>query len=146
MKVHDFHGEYIKERFGESKKAYVVLYTIGHQIEDKISYCTTNNDMMRGMVLDKVGIVALDYVGDEIKKYLKEKNNFLNISNEIYPGDKDFEVKNQNYIYNYVKNSNISINEYGQMTPIKSVALIICLSSRCKKVTSRCDKCLNKCF
>lgn len=143
---HSFLGQYIDKCLKECEKSYAVVYTMGNKIEEKILHCTNNNDMIRGMVLDKIGIVALDFVGEEVKKYINKKNYPLKISNEIYPGDKDFEVKNQNHIYNYLNNTNISINEYGQMTPIKSVGLIICLSSKCKEAVSRCDKCLNKCF
>ncbi|MEG0855884.1 MAG: hypothetical protein RSG52_05340 [Terrisporobacter sp.] len=143
--IHNFSGEYVRSCFENSEKAYAVLYTIGSKIEEKILYYTNNNDMIRAMVLDKIGIVALDYVGEEIKKYLKKETD-INIYCELYPGDKGFEVKNQCIIYEYVKNNNISINEYGQMTPIKSVALVVCLSSQCEKKGSRCDRCLNKCF
>lgn len=142
---HNFKGEYINNCFQDSEESYAVLYTIGNKIEEKIDYCINNNDMTRGVILDKVGIVALDYVGHEIKKYLQSQLN-LSVIYEIYPGDKDFKLENQQSIYKYVENSHITINEYNQMTPIKSVALIICLSSKCKKLDSRCDKCLNKCF
>lgn len=143
---HKFQGDYIKNSLEASVKSYAILYTIGKNIDENILYHTNNNDMIRGMVLDKIGIVALDYVGEKIKNYLEEKNNPLNISLEIYPGDKGFDIENQNLIYDYVKNNDISINEYGQMSPIKSVALVLCLSLDNEQITSRCENCLNKCF
>ena len=143
---HKFQEDYIKNSLEISEKSYAILYTIGNEIEENILYYTNNNDMIRGMILDKIGIVALDYVGEKVKNYLEEKNNPLKTSFEIYPGDKGVNVQNQSLIYNYVKNNDICINEYGQMNPIKSVALVLCLSLNNEQITSRCEKCLNKCF
>ena len=39
--------------------------------------------MMRGLVLDKIGIVALELINENIKKYLEYNNPNLNISHEI---------------------------------------------------------------
>lgn len=142
---HKFEGKYIEECFSKTHKSYAILYSIGNEIENKIKYHINNNDMTRGMVLDKVGIVALDYINEEIKKYMEAKNKGFNISFEIYPGDRNFEVSNQKYIYDYVKNDYITINDYGQMTPIKSVAMILCIG-KCKNSKSRCEQCLNKCI
>ena len=143
---HKFQEDYIKNSLKISEKSYAILYTIGNEIEENILYYTNNNDMIRGMILDKIGIVALDYIGEKVKNYLEDKNNPLKTSFEIYPGDKGFNVRNQSLIYDYVKNNDICINEYGQMNPIKSVALVLCLSLNDEQVTSRCEKCLNKCF
>ena len=143
-KNHDFTGEYIKENIQKSDKAYAVLYTIGNKIEEKINKCTYSNDMIRGYVLDKIGIVALDYVNDYIKNNLRLQNK-LNISAEVYPGNKDFEVSNQRKIYEYVENDIININEYNQINPIKSVAMILGLGQS-ENCISRCDICENKCI
>lgn len=142
---HEFKGEYIQDCFKSSKKAYAILYTIGAKIEEKIQYNINNNDMMRGLILDKVGIVALDYINENIKSYLANINNGLNISHEIYPGDKGFDVENQKHIYNYLINEHITINEYNQMNPIKSIAMVICMGL-CKNLKSRCENCNNKCY
>lgn len=140
----DFGGEYVKKCFAQCEKSYVALYSIGSKIEDKINKSMSSNDMIRGFVLDKVGIVALDYINDCIKKNLEDKYD-LYISSEIYPGNKDFEVNNQRIIYEYLKNDDITINEYNQMHPIKSVAMILCIGKN-KSCVSRCDECGNKCM
>ncbi|MDX5634671.1 hypothetical protein SIK50_18030, partial [Clostridioides difficile] len=73
----------------------------------------------------------------------------LKISHEIYPGDKDFEVERQKDIYNYVKNKynsiEIEINDYHQLSPIKSVAMLILMGDE-ENLESRCSKCPRKCF
>ncbi|WP_338658459.1 hypothetical protein [Paraclostridium sordellii] len=129
IKENNFTGNYIIKCFKECEKAYSILYTIGSEIDKNINYHMSNNDMMRGLVLDKIGIVALDYINENIKKYLEDNNPNLNILHEIYPGDKEFSIENQRNIYNYFKNEYININEYNQMNPIKSVAMVICMGS-----------------
>lgn len=145
IKENNFTGNYIRECFENSEKAYSILYTIGNKIDKNINYHMNNNDMMRGLILDKVGIVALDYINENIKKYLEDNNSNLNISHEIYPGDRGFGIENQKKIYDYLKNEYITINEYNQMNPIKSVAMIICMGN-CKNLKSRCENCENKCY
>lgn len=145
IKENKFTGNYIIKCFESSEKAYSILYTIGNEIDKNINYYMSNNDMMRGLVLDKIGIVALDYINENIKKYLEDNNPHLNISHEIYPGDKEFSIENQRNVYNYFKNEYITINEYNQMNPIKSVAMVICMGS-CKNLKSRCENCANKCY
>lgn len=142
---HNLTGNYIKKCFKTSDKAYAILYTIGSDIETLINYHMNNNDMMRGLALDKVGIVALDSINESIKKHLKDINCDLNISYEVYPGDKDFNLENQKKIYEYIKSSYISINEYNQMNPIKSVAMIICMG-KYTNTNSRCENCSKKCY
>lgn len=145
IKENNFTENYIIKCFESSEKAYSILYTIGSEIDKNINYHMNNNDMMRGLVLDKVGIVALDYINENIKKYLEDNNKKLNISYEIYPGDKEFSIENQKKIYNYFKNEYITINKYNQMNPIKSVAMVICMGNY-KILKSRCENCENKCY
>lgn len=145
IKENNFTGNYIIKCFESSEKAYSILYTIGSEIDKNINYHMSNNDMMRGLVLDKIGIGALDYINENIKKHLEDNNPHLNISHEIYPGDKEFSIENQRNIYNYFKNEYITINEYNQMNPIKSVAMVTCMGS-CKNLKSRCENCANKCY
>ncbi|AXU79345.1 TPA: hypothetical protein ACHTFF_000071 [Clostridioides difficile] len=133
----------------ECKKAFAVLYTIGDKIDFKMNDYMENCNMMAGIALDKIGIVCLDYINEKIKMYLKGKYDSLKISHEIYPGDKDFEVERQKDIYNYVKNKynsiEIEINDYHQLSPIKSVAMLILMGDE-ENLESRCSKCPRKCF
>lgn len=131
------------------KKAFAILYTIGDKIDIKMNDYMKNCNMMAGLALDKIGIVCLDYINEKIKIYLKETYSNLNISYEIYPGDKDFKVENQKDIYKYIKNKynnvEIEINDYHQLSPIKSVAMIILMGEK-ENTESRCSKCIRKCF
>ncbi len=133
----------------ECKKAFAILYTIGDKIDIKMNDYMENCNMMAGLALDKIGVVCLDCINEKIKMCLKEKYSNLNISYEIYPGDKDFEVEKQKDIYNYIKNKyksvEIEINDYHQLSPIKSVAMLILMGDE-ENLESRCSKCPKKCF
>lgn len=131
------------------KKAFAILYTIGDKIDIKMNNYMENCNMMAGLALDKIGVVCLDCINEKIKRNLKEEHNNLNISYEIYPGDKDFEIEKQREIYNYIKNKynnvEIEINDYHQLSPIKSVAMLILMGDE-ENLESRCSKCPQKCF
>ncbi|HBG5342780.1 TPA: hypothetical protein KQG29_000103 [Clostridioides difficile] len=131
------------------KKAFAILYTIGDKIDIKMNDYMGHYNMMAGLALDKIGVVCLDSINEKIKICLKEKYSNLNISYEIYPGDKDFEVEKQKDIYNYIKNKynsvEIEINDYHQLSPIKSVAMLILMGDE-ENLESRCSKCPKKCF
>ncbi|MCC0782339.1 hypothetical protein IR152_04305 [Clostridioides sp. ES-S-0108-01] len=133
----------------ECKKAFAILYTIGDKIDIKMNDYMKTSNMMAGLALDKIGIVYLDCINEKIKMCLKEKYASFNISHEIYPGDKDFEVERQKDIYNYIKNKynniEIEINDYHQLSPIKSVAMLILMGDE-ENLESRCSKCPRKCF
>lgn len=137
------------KNFKDKYKSFAVLYSIGDRINDEINHLMENYSMMASLALDKIGVVALDFVNAKVKEFLKLNFPHLNISNEVYPGSKDFGVENQTMIYNSIKSEfsdlTISINEYHQLSPIKSVALVILIGKGTCTV-SRCDKCENKCF
>ncbi|MEJ8554549.1 hypothetical protein [Tepidibacter sp. Z1-5] len=140
-------GKYAFDKLKECKSIYVALYTIGEDIEDRINYYTNNNEMIRGMVLDKIGIVALDYINDKIKSNILNEISDLKISAEIYPGERDFEVSNQKIIFELLKdeNSYIKINEHYQFFPIKTVGVIFGVGLKENNI-DRCENCKNKCY
>lgn len=140
-----FKGKFINECFDESQKAYVALYTIGPRLDERIGEYISSSDMMRGMALDKVGVVALDFIKYNIARYLERINPGLCVTNEVYPGERDFPVDNQKFIYEPLRNDIISINEYNQMTPIKSVAILMFLEDSPRELRNRCEFCQNKC-
>ncbi|WFD11304.1 hypothetical protein [Tepidibacter hydrothermalis] len=140
-------GKYAFDRLKDCKNIYIALYTIGTDIEERIKYYTNNNEMIRGMVLDKIGIVALDYINDKIKYNILNQIPGLKISSEIYPGESDFDVSNQKIIFDLLKNenSNIRINEHYQLFPIKTVGVIFGVGLKDNNI-GRCDNCKNKCY
>ncbi|QZY54930.1 hypothetical protein [Crassaminicella profunda] len=140
-------GEYAFNQLKICERVCVALYTIGKEMDHKIKYYANNNEMMRGMILDKIGVVALDDIKEGIKLKLLKEVAPLKISSEIYPGEKDFSIFNQRIIFDLLKDENmhICINEEYQFFPIKTVGVIFGLG---RKAHNRdlCESCENKCF
>lgn len=119
----------VKKYLSDSDKVFSIIYTIGDEIDLNITEYMSSNDMIRGMFLDKIGVVALDYIKSQAKEYI-EKSTGLNIVHQVYPGNTDFDAEKQLGIYclfDVDVKDHININEYGQMNPIKSVAFLVFL-------------------
>lgn len=121
-----------------------VIYTVGNKIEDVIESYTKNTESIRALIMDKLSIVVLDCIQEFILEQIEKKNN-LYVSKEISPGNRNFPLDNQKKILEIMDNiEKISVNEYYQLFPVKSVALKFELLNE-KKIYSRCEDCENPC-
>ncbi|OHW62014.1 vitamin B12 dependent methionine synthase, activation domain [Andreesenia angusta] len=139
---------YAAEELAGSSSVYAVLYTVGQKIEKKIAEHSSSAEMIRAMILDKIGIVALDFVKERIKESISREIGMLHISAEIYPSQGDFDISNQKTIYELLsdESNSISINSSSQFIPLKTVAAIFgigeteCSYGMCDRCESKCDK------
>lgn len=139
-------GEHIYKSLKDCSSVYFSIYSVGAEIEKVISKHSSNNEMMRAMILDKMGVVALDFINESIKSYILENESPQKISCEVYPGDKDFKITNQKIIHNVFKFSDdiVSINEEFQLYPLKTVGVIFGIGNKeCRD--NRCDFCSSRC-
>ena len=122
-----------------------ILYTVGNRLENKINEYLSKSEAMRAMILDKIGVVLLDEIKDKIIQDIYHNHNFYVIE-EMYPSEtKDFPLEKQKEIYENIKGSkNITINEYYQLNPVKSVALRLVLGEK-PKFINKCNHCTSKC-
>lgn len=139
-------SKYAANEFKNSNSVYLVLYTIGELIEEKIKEYTNSAEMIRAIILDKIGIVALDFIKEKIKESIRDEIVPFNISSELYPSQRDFSISNQQTIYNILKSNikSINISNSYQLSPIKSVAVIFGIGNN-KCSYTMCDRCDNKC-
>lgn len=138
---------YLAKELENSSSIYLVVYTIGNKIEDKIEEHSNSSEMIRAMILDKIGIVALDNIRKQIKEFIIEKVNPYKISAQLFPGTKDFNISNQKIILDMFKEENdiINISKHYQLNPIKTVAIIFGIGDT-EDNQSMCDRCNKKCF
>lgn len=139
-------SNYLYKKLKNNKEAYVVVYTIGEEIEAIIDKYSNNGEMMRAMILDKIGIVALDNLRDKLVEKIEEKESPKVVSSVSYPSQGDFEVGYQESLFKLFKNSDttITINKGSQFSPIKTVLLVYGLGNE-KANINICEDCDNKC-
>lgn len=139
-------SRYLYEKLKDMKKAYVVIYTVGDKIEKIIDKYSEESEMMRAMIIDKLGIVALDNLRDQLVEQIELNENLGVIASTSYPSQGDFKVEYQLELFKIFKdeNMNISINKSSQFTPLKTVLLVYGIGDE-KDTTTMCEACNNKC-
>ena len=139
-------SSYLYKKLKDMDSAYIVVYTIGKKIEDIIEEYSNNAEMMKAMIVDKIGIVALDNLRDKLVEIIEDKESPKVISSVSYPSQGDFEVTYQKTLFDLFKGEdmNISISETSQFSPLKTVLLVYGIGN-IKDRTSMCETCDNKC-
>lgn len=137
---------YLYKKLKKMKEAYIVVYTIGDKIEEVIDEYSKNSEMMRALILDKIGIVALDNLRDQLVEKIEKEEYPRVISSVSYPSQGDFEVRYQETLFNLFKDNDtyININKGSQFSPIKTVLLVYGIGDE-KGNTNICEECDNKC-
>lgn len=142
-------SNYVVEKLKNTVCFYVCLYSIGEKIEKKICEYSRSSETIRALILDKIGVVALDNINYQLRKKILEKVNPLKISSQIFAYEKDFEISNQKWMLDIFENENdaISISKYYQFSPLKTVAVIFGIGQLEEK-EDRCSDCKSKsiCF
>lgn len=140
-------SKYALEELRDVDSIYLALYTIGDRLDKKIEEYSNTSEMIRAMILDKIGVVALDNIKHQIKDKISKQIAPLNISTELYPAQKDFHISNQKIIFDIFKNENsvMSISKHYQLNPIKTVAVLFGISKEIDEY-DMCSRCDNKCY
>lgn len=138
---------YAANELKNSSNIYLSLYTIGDKIENRIREYSKSSEMIRAMILDKIGVVALDNVKQQIKEKIAEQIAPLKISSQLYPSQKDFDIFNQKIIFDTFQEENdtITISKYYQLYPLKTVAVLFGIG-KVEDKSNMCDRCDSKCF
>ena len=139
-------SSYLYKKLQGMISAYVVIYTVGEKIEGVIEQYSNNGDMMRAMIVDKIGVVALDNLRDNLVCSIEESEKPLFVSSVSYPAQGDFSIESQKELYQLFKvdTHTITINEYSQFSPIKTVLLVYGIGEK-KNDKSMCDECNSQC-
>ena len=103
--------------------------------------------MIRAMILDKIGVVALDNIKEQIKEKIINEIVPNKISSQLYPAQKDFLISNQKIIFDIFEEENdvITISKHYQFNPLKTVTVLIGIGKDEDK-HNMCDRCESKCF
>jgi hypothetical protein len=144
---HSIKSNYVAKSLMESDSMCVLLYTIGDKIQQKINEYSESNEMIRAMLLDKIGVVALDDINARVKNIIEKEMHPLKISAQLYPSQKDFDISNQKMLFDLFEDENkiITISKYNQFHPIKTVVCIFGLGET-KDNSHMCDDCEQPCY
>lgn len=144
---YSFKSEYLSKELKTSSSLYLAIYTIGNEIEEKINEHSNNSEMIRGMILDKIGVVALDNIRNKLKELILKEVEPFKISAQVFPEMKDFHISNQKIILEAFNDENniITISKHYQLSPIRTVAVVFGIGNT-EDDKSMCDRCENKCF
>lgn len=139
-------SSYLYKKLKDMEKAYIVIYTVGEAIEKVIEDYSNGAEMMRAMIVDKIGIVALDKLRDQLVEKVEKQEKPKLISSVSYPSQGDFKVEHQRVLFEIFKDEkmNIDISETSQFSPLKTVLLVYGIGEQ-KDNTSMCESCDNKC-
>lgn len=139
-------SSYLYKKLKDVNKAYVAVYTVGKKIEKVIEDYSNQTEMIRAMIVDKIGVVALDELRDQLIADIESKEYPKFISSIAYPSQGDFEVENQKKLFKLFKHEpmNIEINEGSQFSPLKTVLLVYGIGD-VKHVGSMCEDCEDRC-
>lgn len=140
-------SSYLANELEKSPLIYLAIYTIGDKIENKIREYSNSSEMIRAMILDKIGVVALDNIRKQIKEVILEDVLPYKISSQLFPETKDFHINNQKIILDVFKEENdiISISSSYQLNPIKTIAVIFGIGD-VEDNKSMCERCNRGCF
>lgn len=120
-----------------------IVYTVGAKIEEPIGQYISSSEAIRGMILDKIAILTLDYLKEAIYEEIYTVHGLLR-ETEWYPGSKDLPLSAQRDILQKVRIHTVTINETFQLYPIKTVALKARFGNKLK-LQNPCDSCLQPC-
>ncbi len=140
----EFNSRYAAEGLKDCTKACLAIYTVGGFIETRIQEYSNGNEMIRGMILDKIGVVALDDLNRQLREVVASASGGCMVSCQLFPSQKDFSVSSQKTIHDLFtgENNAIAISEYFQLQPVKSAAVVMGLGKTEESLTmcENCDK------
>ena len=144
---HNIKSHYVAKSLMDSTSMCVLLYTIGDKIQQRINEHSENNEMIRAMLLDKIGVVESDDINAQGKKIIEKEMKPLKISAQLYPSQKDFDISNQKMLFDLFgdENNTITISKYNQFHPIKTVVCLFGLGET-KDNSHMCDDCEQPCY
>lgn len=143
---HIIRSNYVASQLANAHSVCVAIYTLGNCIEEKIQEYSQHGEMIRAMILDKIGIVALDELNRQMRDNMAHDIAPYVISAQLFPAQKDFDISYQRLIYDILKKdlSMVQISQHHQFYPIKTVAVILGIGT-CPDPLTMCDRCDKKC-
>lgn len=141
------HGPVLPAILPEAKELAVIVCTIGHRLEKRVTEYSKNGETLRGMTLDGIGSAAVDTLVPKVLKLIAKEVSArgYEISSPINPGMPGFALTEQWNLVELVKADEIdvSLSASGVLIPRKSVAMVIGIGPKMTRWTQAevCGRC-----
>jgi len=115
--------------FKNADKVALSICTIGPGVESEGTRLMKKNEALRGLVMDALGSEAAEEAAEQVDKILCEKARNMDLwpSRRYSPGYKNWDIKEQKYIFQTLpaEDIGVTLTESYMMVPRKSVSFRI---------------------
>jgi hypothetical protein len=119
----------IKKLIENSICVSLIAVTIGEELDKKIAEFMQNNEIAKSAIWDSIGSEAVEQSANFINRLLNEEAGLegCTLTPRFSPGYGDLNILKNNNVLDILEASkiNISVNEYGLLTPNKSITALI---------------------
>lgn len=117
-----FQGEVLTKEFACCKQVIILISTLGPKLEEKIEAAFKNNEYLKGMILDNIGVAALSNLNKSFQNKIMNEisRTDLGITRSLSPGNAGWPLSEQSKIFQCVNTSEVSLTEEYMMLPVKS--------------------------
>ncbi|OLS22617.1 MAG: hypothetical protein HeimC3_28910 [Candidatus Heimdallarchaeota archaeon LC_3] len=139
-----------RECFDEAEKIGLAICTIGENLPNKVNKLIDEGDLVKAVILDAIGSVAVEKVADYINEIINRKAKQLKFefSTRYSPGYCSWEIKDQKLIFDNLPGNeiNVHLTDSFMMKPIKSVSFAVNFGQEIKNTQweNRCKECERK--
>ena len=127
------------------KKMAIALCTLGKSIDEEVTILNDKGSYTEALILDIIGSVAVEEIANRINFLIceKAKNDGLETSQRFSPGYGNFDLREQENIFNIInaKKINVSLTNSFMMVPKKSVSFCVYLGKLKEHIPKQCTIC-----
>ena len=138
-------GKIINSNLQNSETIGFLIATIGTAVGDWSQSLMSENEILKGYLVDKIASELVEMIGDKTETKLREILQPLDLhtTNRYSPGYCGWNVADQQKLF-YLLPQNfcgVSLNENSMMFPVKSISAVIGIGENVEKKNYQCSVC-----
>ena len=140
-------GSFIPSALPTAKELAAVVCTIGPKLEEKATRFFSENEPLRGLLLDGIGSAAVDSISEEACQIVAREalSHGYQTSSPISPGMPGLDISVQKSLFELVPAEEIGVHLTSAqiMVPIKSISMVIGIGTKMATWTKAemCKRC-----
>jgi len=142
-----FHGTALPRVFAQASKILVAVGTIGSALEKRVSQYFSEDNRLKGLVLDALGSTAVETLRLTARESLARdfEKDALKLSSSVSPGSPAFPITEQFELFKLVpaEKIGVTLTQSAMMVPRKSISMIMGIGKNMPiwNASERCDRC-----